>query len=286
MWNDSIFNQFENFVGIFYGESFYWGDIINGTIVSMLLFAIFTLSAIIAMIVNGTASAEIKMGKSLKRIKGFAARFGVIQKGNFVHFNKICLSKMPASAKKSCIRFLFNPSTQNQAEFKRSLARTADRSCTNAFIGYIVVFGLGAIMAIVTLGLETFYLEGNNLFLAISLFYGTTMLIAMALQMYFIGNKYKNVDIQIYTEVVSRFISEQDTMKIVQKAENKAKEGVVDSIDELRRIVYGLIESGASKQLLTMFRDGLVSVAANNYNGVADQLRIENIVSRINSYIA
>lgn len=286
MWNDSIFNQFENFVGIFYGESFYWGDIINGTIVSMLLFAMFTLSAIIAMIVNGTASAEIKMGKSLKRIKGFAARFGVIQKGNFVHFNKMCLSKMPVSVKKSCIRFLFNPSTQNQAEFKRSLVRTADRSCTNAFIGYIVVFGLGAIMAIVTLGLETFYLEGNNLFLAISLFYGTTMLIAMALQMYFIGNKYKNVDIQIYTEVVSRFISEQDTMKIVQKAENKVKEGVVDSIDELRRIVYGLIESGASKQLLTMFRDGLVSVAANNYNGVADQLRIENIVSRINSYIA
>lgn len=285
MWNDFL-TQFDGFVGIFRGEGFYWGDIINGTMVSILLFAIFTLSAIIAMIVNGTASAEVKMGRTFKRIKGFASRFGVIQRGNFVHFNKICLSKMPVKAKKACVKFLFNPSIQNQVAFKNSLEKAADRSCTNAFIGYIAVFGIGAVLAIVTLALETILLDGNNLLLAISLFYGTTILIAMALQMYFLGNKYNNIDIQIYSEIVSRFVKDETATKIIEKAQDKTKQNAIDSIDELRRIVYGLIESGASKQLLTMFRDGLVSVAANDYNGAADQLRIENIVSRINSYIA
>lgn len=286
MWNDSFLLQIENFVAIFNGKNIYWGDIVNGTIVSIFIFALFTISGLVAMIVNGTASGEVKMGRALKKLKGFAARYGVIQKGNFVHFNKICLSKMPKMVKKACIRFLFNPNTQNQVDFKSCLVKASDRSCTNGLIAYISIFGVGAALAIATLALETFYLEGNNLFLAVGLFYGAVLLIIMALQMYFLANKYKNVDMQIYTEVVSRFVKEENINANIQKAQSKTKEVVVDSIDELRRIVFGLIESGASKQLLELFRDGLMSVAAQNYNSSADQLRLENIVSKINSYIA
>ena len=64
------------------------------------------------------------------------------------------------------------------------------------------------------------------------------------------------------------------------------QEKPVDSIDELRRVVLGLIESGASKELLELFKDGLMSVASTNYNSTADQLRLENLVTRINNYIA
>lgn len=286
MWNDSFITQINNFIQIFYGKPFFWGDIINGTTVSILLFAVFTLAATIVLIVNGTACGEIKLSRTLKGLRSFIARFGVIQKGNFVHFNKICMSKMPRTVKKYCARFVFNPTTQNQANLKRSLTKTAKRSCTNAFIAYMVIFGLGAILAIATISLETIYLDSNNLFLAVSLFYGTMILVAMALQMYFIGNKYTNVDLQVYTEIVSRYLRDEDAQKVTQKISVKTKESEVDSIDELRRIVFGLIESGASKELLTMFRDGLVNIAATEYNGASDQLRLENIVSSINSYIA
>ena len=57
--------------------------------------------------------------------------------------------------------------------------------------------------------LETFFLEGNNLFLAVSIFYGASILIAMALQMYYLSNKYKNVDIQIYSEIASRCVKDE-----------------------------------------------------------------------------
>ena len=286
MWYDTFMFQLENFINIFKGEEFYWGDIINGVTVSILLFTLFTISAIVTLIVNGTTCSEIMLAKTLRRIQGFVARFGIIQKGNFIHFNKICVKSMPKSVRKSCIKFIFNPTSENQVNFKRSLTKTADRSCTNAFIAYISVFGICAALAIATIALETFFLEGNNLFVAISLFYGASILIALALQMYFIGNKYKNVDIQIYAEVVSRYIKDDDSVKIVEKVQNKVQNKPIDSIDELRRIVYGLIESGASKELLSLFKDGLMSVAATNYNSTADQLRLENIVSRINNYIA
>lgn len=286
MWYDTFLYQLESFADVFRGESFFWGNIINGTTITFLLCAIFTIAAAIAMIVNGTASSEVKLGKAFRQIKMFMARFGVIQKGNFVHFNKLCLRKMPAKVKKSCIRFIFNPTAESKTALRRSLINAADRSCTNAFIAYIIVYGLGAIIAITTIGLETFYLDGNNLFLAISLFYGASILIVMALQMYYIGNKYKNIDVQIYSEIISRYVGDEQAQIIVEKTKSKASEKAVDSIDELRRIVYGLIESGASKELLSLFKDGLMSVAATNYNSTADQLRLENIVSRINSYIA
>ncbi|MDE6565666.1 MAG: hypothetical protein K2L47_01220 [Clostridia bacterium] len=286
MWYDSFLSQLKKFVGVFNGASFYWGDIINGTTMAIALFVLFTISAVITLIVNGTACSEIRLARALRRIKIFAARFGVIQKGNFIHFNKICVVKMPSAVRKACVRYIFNPSVDNQTAFKRSLTRTADRSCTNGFIAYISVFGLGAVAAIATIALETFYMDGNNLWLAVSLFYGASMLIAMALQMYFISNKYKNVDIQIYSEVISRCVKESDSNVVIEKAQTKAKERPVDSIDELRRVVLGLIETGASKELLELFKDGLMSVAATNYNSTADQLRLENLVTRINNYIA
>lgn len=286
MWYDSFLLQLENFASVFTGKEFNWSDIVNGATVAVLLFAIFTISAIIAMIVNGTACSEIRLARTLRRIKGFVARFGVIQKGNFIHFNKICASKMPKLVKKSCVRYIFNPTSENQADLKRNLIRTADRSCTNAFIAYISVFGVGAIFAIVTIALETFFLDGNNLFLAVSIFYGASILIAMALQMYYLSNKYKNVDIQIYSEIASRCVKDEIADKVVEKSQNIASNKVIDSIDELRRIVYGLIESGASKELLGLFKDGLMSVAATSYNSTADQLRLENIITRINNYIA
>ena len=286
MWYDSFLSQLKKFAGVFNGASFYWGDIINGTTMAIALFALFTISAVITLIVNGTACSEIRLARALRRIKIFAARFGVIQKGNFIHFNKICVAKMPSAVRKACVRYIFNPSVDNQTAFKRSLTRSADRSCTNGFIAYISVFGLGAVAAIATIALETFYMDGNNLWLAVSLFYGASMLIAMALQMYFISNKYKNVDIQIYSEVVSRCVKESDSNIVIEKAQVKAKERGVDSIDELRRVVLGLIETGASKELLELFKDGLMSVAATNYNSTADQLRLENLVTRINNYIA
>ena len=286
MWYDSFLYQLKNFVDVFNGGNFYWGDIINGTTMAVALFAVFTISAVITLIVNGTASSEIRLAKAFKRIKLFIARFGVIHKGNFTHFNKICVSQMPSAVKKACIKFIFNPSVDNQTALKRSLTRTADRSCTNAFIAYISVFGLGAIAAIATIALETFFLDGNNLWLAVSLFYGASMLIVMALQMYFISNKYKNVDAHIYSEVVSRCVKESESNAAIEKVQNKTQEKPVDSIDELRRVVLGLIESGASKELLELFKDGLMSVASTNYNSTADQLRLENLVTRINNYIA
>ena len=239
MWYDSFLYQLKNFVDVFNGGNFYWGDIINGTTMAVALFAVFTISAVITLVVNGTASSEIRLAKAFK-----------------------------------------------QTALKRSLTRTADRSCTNAFIAYISVFGLGAIAAIATIALETFFLDGNNLWLAVSLFYGASMLIVMALQMYFISNKYKNVDAHIYSEVVSRCVKESESNAVIEKVQNKTQEKPVDSIDELRRVVLGLIESGASKELLELFKDGLMSVASTNYNSTADQLRLENLVTRINNYIA
>lgn len=286
MWYDTFLFQLQSFVDMFNGATFYWGNLINGTTITILLCAIFTIAATIAMIVNGTASSEVKLGRAFNQIKMFMARFGVIQKGNFIHFNKLCLRKMPAKVKKSCIRFIFNPTTQSKTALRRALINAADRSCTNAFIAYIIVYGLGAILAIATIGLETFYLDGNNLLLAVSLFYGASILIVMALQTYYISNKYKDVDMQIYSEIVSRYVGDEQAEIFVEKAQSKTIERAVDSIDELRRIVYGLIESGASKELLSLFKDGLMSVASTNYNSTADQLRLENIVSRINSYIA
>lgn len=112
------------------------------------------------------------------------------------------------------------------------------------------------------------------------------MLIVMALQMYFISNKYKNVDAHIYSEVVFRCVKESESNAVIEKVQNKTQEKPVDSIDELRRVVLGLIESGASKELLELFKDGLMSVASTNYNSTADQLRLENLVTRINNYIA
>ena len=240
MWYDSFLYQLKNFVDVFNGGNFYWGDIINGTTMAVALFAVFTISAVITLVVNGTASSEIRLAKAFKRIKLFIARFGVIQKGNFTHFNKICVSQMPSAVKKACIKFIFNPSVDNQTALKRSLTRTADRSCTNAFIAYISVFGLGAIAAIATIALETFFLDGK----------------------------------------------ESESNAVIEKVQNKTQEKPVDSIDELRRVVLGLIESGASKELLELFKDGLMSVASTNYNSTADQLRLENLVTRINNYIA
>lgn len=286
MWYDIFLGQLESFADAFGGKQFFWGDIVNGTTMSILIFAMFTIAATVALIVNGTNCSEVKMGRTLKAIKAFTSRFGVIQKGNFSHFNKMCISKMPYSTKKSCIRFIFNPSTDNQTDFKRALSKSSCRCCTNAFIAYICVFGVGAVLAITTIALEMFYLEENSLFLAVALFYGAMLLIAMALQMYFIGNKYKNIDMQIYTEVVSRYLKSEVEDKNLQKVQNKAQNTAYDSIDELRRVVYSLIESGASKELLGLFRDGLLNIAATNYNSTADQLRIENIVSKINSFIA
>lgn len=286
MWYDSFLSQIYDFIDVFDGGEIFWGDIINGATISILLVVLFTISAAIAMIVNGVCCGELKLAKCMRKIKAFTARFGVIQKGNFIHFNKLCVRAMPVSCRRTCIRYIFNPTTENQVNFKRSLQKVSDRSCTNAFIAYICVFGIGAITAIATIALETFYLEANNLWVAISLFYGAIFLIAMALQMYFLGNKYKNIDVQIYSEVVSRYVKEEKFDKINQKVQNKADNKAFDSIDELRRIVYGLIESGASKELLELFKNGLLSVASTNYNSTADQLRLENIVTKINNYIA
>ncbi len=285
MWYDSFLSQFENFLDVFKGGNLYWGDIINGTIIAVLLFVIFTIAAVVALIVNGTACSDIKLVRTFRNLKMFTARFGVIQKGNFTHFNKMCLSKMPGQVKRACIKYIFYPNTQTQTNLKRTLIRVSDRSCSNGFIGYLSVYGVGAILAIVTIALETFYLESNNLYLAISLFYGASVLIVMALQMYYIANKYKNIDIQIYTEIISRYIDDGKAEAIEEKLANKSENKAIDSIDELRRVVYGLIESGASKELLGMFKDGLLSIASTNYNSTADQLRLENIVSRINNYI-
>lgn len=286
MWYDSFLYQLENFAGLFTGEEFYWGDLINGTTVSILLVLLYSLTFFIALLVNGTASSEIKMSKTFTRLKGFFARFGVIQKGNFVQFNKICISKMPAKVKKACVRFIFNPTLDNQSNLKLSLLDTSKKSCTSAFIAYIIIFGIGAILAVATITLETFYLENNGVGIAVSLFFGAVNLVILAVQMYYISNKYKNIDMQIYSDIVSRYVKEDNNNKILAKSQNKAENKGIDSIDELRRIVYGLIESGASKELLGLFKDGLLSVAATNYNSTADQMRLENIVTKINSYIA
>lgn len=284
MWYDSFLFQLQGFANMFRGQSFYWGDIFNGTTVAILLTAIFTLAFAIAAIVNGTASGEVKLARSFRRIRKYAQKFGVISKSNFIHFNKACIGQLPQKVKKAIAKFIFNPSGDTQLALQNSLNKCAARSCTAAFIAYIVLFGIGAVVAVVAIALESFYLKGNTLWLAISLFYGAILLVTLALQMYYISNKYKSVDTLVYTEIACR-VPREETLARKQQHQEAVKK-TPDSIDELRRVVYGLIEGGASKELLSLFKDGLSGVAATKYNSTADQLRLENIITRIDRYMA
>ena len=47
MWYDTFLFQLQSFVDMFNGATFYWGNLINGTTITILLCAIFTIAATI-----------------------------------------------------------------------------------------------------------------------------------------------------------------------------------------------------------------------------------------------
>lgn len=175
------------------------------------------------------------------------------------------------------------------------MQKIAFSSGVAGFVAYIVLFVIGVLLGVAVSVLETFYYSGENLWVAISIFYGAILLVATAVQMYVVSNKHANVVDDIYMQVVGHSTlvmqnskqnkQSEQSLPIVKKEQEKQpepqKEKPIDSIDELRMVVNDLIAKGASKELLKLFKSSLESVAKTNFTSHVDNLRMKNIIEKL-----
>lgn len=190
---------------------------------------------------------------------------------------------------------------QTQSLFKKEMQKATMESGVAGFVTYMVIFVFGIILSVAVSVAETFFFNGENLWLAISLFYGALLLIAMAVQMYLIGNKNASTIDEIYIQIASRSMlicdkkcrAEQNKKDVLATRKDEQiektssvinKEKPIDSIDELRILVASLIERGASKELLDFLKNSLKSVAQTEYASYVDNLRIKNIIQKLEDY--
>lgn len=288
MWYDNFIKNLQNFIGQFSSGNFLWHNFINDTVVALFLTIAFSISAIAVLLLNGFLCGEVKIGRALKRTKRYFLKNDILKKENSAIFCKYCLNNLSKKARVLCEQYAVNPTYLNQQSLQKCLKNISHSSCVAGYIFYILFFTAMFLFAIATSFVESIWFSASTYSLAVSIVYGVILLIVVSAQVYYIGNKYDCVEVDLLQEIVSRVVKEKSAKVIKTTPQPKLQKTYndIDGVDELRRIVYGLIDSGASKQLLSMVKDSLICVAKTKYNSHVDELRINNIVEKIDNYIA